>query len=262
MPREPEKHALVARRLAGHDERPDKRDHAVERPEREPAEAAAKRGEVPADELRRLARDGRDDSEVDSTLGVPRDLYHLADPGCAQHPRDRICGRRCADNAHAGSPKPLRDARRPDPVRGGDARGRCVGGCRRRALHEHPARGEQLESLLDRAPRPELCRDLVDAVSAVEEREQRGEKGLHRAALHDDHRSSVLEQEPAVVTHQPIPGRKQRIARNPRHMRLECQSPPRELQQQLELQHETSIANAEAFRPFTSTVSSSKSSVK
>ena len=129
--------------------------------------------------------DRRDDSEVDCAPAVPiRPRTTSPIPDARSIRAIASAAAEVPTTPTPRGPKPARDGRRRDPVRGSDARGRCVGGCRRGALHEHAARREQLEGLLDRAARTELCHDLVDGVRAVEERQQRGKKRLHRAALH------------------------------------------------------------------------------
>ena len=75
------------------------------------------------------------------------------------------------------------------------------------ALDEQAMTFEELEGELDRRSRrpPEARCELVERPGAVEQRQQRRQEHTHRAALEDDDRLPVFEQEPVAVADESIP---------------------------------------------------------
>ncbi len=208
---EPELEALVAARLTGNDQRPDREHEPVERPEREPAEAVLESEPIP------LAKRGRSRQASGATTARSTPCSSQARRRTSPTPsawRSRaICSAAALspDDADRRRTEPIGGHRRRDPVRGCDGGRRRHGRNHRGPSTSRPCRREHVERLRDCASvagTPILATICSSVREPSSSGSSAGKQSAHRAALEDDDRPAVLEQEPVAVLDEAVPRRK------------------------------------------------------
>ena len=208
-----QEHALPAARLAGDDQRTDRRQAAIVGSDSKPADPSLERETIPLRKCVDLARRRGNDGKVDLTIAAPRTAPNVGDPCSVEQACDVERSRRASDDRHRSARQALcRDYRSHVESGGNGVSGGAKIGGSIRALDEQAVTVEQLEGERDRRSgrRPEPRGQLVERSGAVEQGKQRRHEHTHGAALEHDDRLPMFEQEPVAIADEAIPRCEQR----------------------------------------------------